>query len=96
MRRKKSGSIAIPFLITFLISFVLIGGTAMVIYDKIDDDESSLIPMANEVGTLSKEDSHSILFVLDMTDTLGDESGSDLDEEGNRRRLILRMHRIHS
>ena len=70
-RRKKTGSIAIPFLITFLISMVLIGGTAMIIYDKIDDDESSLIPMTNEVGTLSDNDSHSILFVLDMSDTLG-------------------------
>lgn len=70
MKKKKTGSIAIPFLITLLISLVLIGGAAMIIYDKIDSDDSSLMSMVNEVGTLSEKDNHTIMFVLDMSDSL--------------------------
>ena len=81
MKKKKTGSVAIPFLITFLISLVLIGGTAMVIYDKIDSDESSLIPMVNEVGTLSSEDDHTIMFVLDMSDTVSNDGESEETDE---------------
>lgn len=80
MKKKKTGSVAIPFLITFLISLVIIGGAALFIYDKIDDDESSLISMVNEVGTLSDEDNHTILFALDMSDTVSAES-EDYDDE---------------
>jgi len=74
MKKKKTGSVAIPFLITFLISLVIIGGAAMFIYDKLDDDESSLESMVNEVGTLSENDNHTILFVLDMSDTVTTDS----------------------
>lgn len=81
MKTKKTGSVAIPFLITFLISLVLIGGAAMFIYDKIDNDESSLESMVNEVGTLSEEDNHTILFVLDMGDTVTTDSDDYYDEE---------------
>lgn len=84
MKRKKTGSVAIPFLITFLISLVLIGGAAMIIYDKINSDESSLIPMVNEVGTLSENDNHTILFILDMSDsidTASDDSDYEEDDE---------------
>ncbi|MGN1480944.1 LCP family glycopolymer transferase [Porcipelethomonas sp.] len=70
MKRKKSGSVAIPFLLTFLISLIIIGGIAMVIYDKINSDDSSLITMTNEAGTLSAEDNHTILLILDLSDTL--------------------------
>ncbi len=81
MKKKKTGSIAIPFLITFLISLVIIGGAAMFIYDKIDNDESSLESMVNEVGTLSEEDNHTILFVLDMSDTVTTDSDDYYDED---------------
>ncbi len=69
-KKKKTGSVAIPFLITFLVSLVIIGGAAMFIYDKVDNDESSLLSMANEVGTLSSDDDHTILLVLDMSDSI--------------------------
>ncbi|MBQ3566841.1 MAG: LCP family protein [Oscillospiraceae bacterium] len=81
MKKKKTGSVAIPFLITFLISLVIIGGAAMYIYDKIDNDESSLVSMVNEVGTLSDEDNHTILFALDMSDTVTTDSDDYIDEE---------------
>lgn len=74
MKKKKSGSIAIPFLLTFLISLIIIGGIAMIIYDKIDSDSSSLLTMTNEAGTLSDSDSHTILFVLDLSDSIDDDS----------------------
>ncbi len=80
-KKKKTGSVAIPFLITLLISLIVIGGAAMFIYDKIDDDESSLTPMINEVGTLSDEDNHTILFALDMSDTVTTDSDDYYDDE---------------
>lgn len=84
MKKKKTGSIAIPFLITLLISLVLIGGAAMIIYDKIDSNDSSLISMVNEVGTLSEKDNHTIMFVLDMSDTIdltADQTADDDDDD---------------
>ncbi|MDE6103056.1 MAG: LCP family protein [Oscillospiraceae bacterium] len=69
-KKKKSGSIAIPFLLTFLISLIVIGGIAMVIYDKIDSDDSSLLTMVNEAGTLSAEDNHTVMLILDLSDSV--------------------------
>lgn len=80
MKKKKSGSVAIPFLLTFLISLIIIGGAAMFIYDKIDNDEVSLISMVNEAGTLSEEDNHSILLILDLSDTV-DAPAEDNDDD---------------
>lgn len=84
MKKKRSGSIAIPFLLTFLISLIIIGGITMIIYDKIDNDNSSLLTMNNEAGTLSDSDSHTILFVLDLsesTDVPDEDSDSSLPDE---------------
>lgn len=81
MKKKKSGSIAIPFLLTFLISLIIIGGIAMIIYDKIDSESSSLLTMTNEAGTLSDSDSHTILFVLDLSDSIDDSEDEEEDEE---------------
>lgn len=69
-KKKKSGSIAIPFLLTFLISLIIIGGIAMVIYDKIDKDDSSLLTMVNEAGTLSEADNHTVMLILDLSDSV--------------------------
>ena len=60
MKKKRSGSIAIPFLLTFLISLIIIGGITMIIYDKIDSDNSSLLTMNNEAGSLSDSDSQDV------------------------------------
>lgn len=68
-KKKKSGSIAIPFLLTFLISLIVIGGIAMVIYDKVDSKNSSLITMTYEAGALSDGNSHTILLALDLSDS---------------------------
>lgn len=94
MKKKRSGSIAIPFLMTFLISLIIIGGIAMIIYDKIDRDNSSLLTMNNEAGSLSDSNSHTILLVLDLSDSIesyddstdddtdsSEESSSDEDDD---------------
>ncbi len=81
MKKKKSGSIAIPFLLTFLISLIIIGGIAMIIYDKIDSESSSLLTMTNEAGALSDSDSHTILFVLDLSDSIDDSEDEDEEED---------------
>ena len=57
-KSKKSGGIAIPFLLTFLISLIIIGGAALIIYDKINSEDSSLVEMKNEGNSLSDADSH--------------------------------------
>ncbi len=80
-KKKKTGSVAIPFLITLLISLVVIGGAALFIYEKIDDEETSLSSMVNEVGTLSDEDNHTILFALDMSDTVSTDSDDYYEDE---------------
>lgn len=84
-KKKKSGSIAIPFLLTFLISLIVIGGIAIVIYDKIDNDESSLLTMVNEAGTLSAEDNHTVMLILDLSDSveMPDEDSEDSEYEDN-------------
>ena len=81
-KKKKSGSIAIPFLLTFLISLIVIGGIAMIIYDKIDKDDSSLLTMVNEAGTLSEEDNHTVMLILDLSDSVDipDESSEDNED----------------
>lgn len=81
-KKKKSGSVAIPFLLTFLIALIIIGGAAMFIYDKIDNDETSLISMVNEAGTLSEEDNHTVLLVLDLSDSVEtpDENTEDYED----------------
>lgn len=80
-KKKKSGSIAIPFLLTFLISLIIIGGIAMVIYDKIDSDSSSLLTMTNEGGSLSDSDSHTVLFILDLSKSVSSADDEEDDEE---------------
>lgn len=83
-KKKKSGSIAIPFLLTFLISLIVIGGIAIVIYDKIDNDDSSLLTMVNEAGTLSAEDNHTVMLILDLSDSVempDEDSGEDEYED---------------
>ena len=42
----------------------------MVIYEKIDRNDSSLLTMTNEAGTLTAEDNHTVLLILDLSDSL--------------------------
>ena len=68
MANRKKGSIAIPFLVTFLIALLIVGGGALYIYKSLDiNKESELDELyATEYGTATYEDSHTILFVLNV------------------------------
>lgn len=79
--KKKTGSVAIPFLITLIISLAVIGGIAAYIYSKIDKKEVSLVSMVQQVSDITDEDSHTILFAVDMSDYIsGDGSGDNADD----------------
>ena len=68
MANRKKGSIAIPFLLTFLIALLLIGGFVMYIYKSLDMNKEEEIDemLATEFNSATYEDSHTILFVLDV------------------------------
>ncbi len=80
-KQKKTGSVAIPFLITLLISLAVIGGIATYIYSKIEKDDASLVSMVQEVRDITDEDSHTILFAVDMSDTIASDSDDYYSEE---------------
>ncbi len=67
-KKKKAGSIAIPYLITIFVAILVIGGGAYFLlrYLGIIDTEKTLPPPpARQVVTASYEDNHTILFILD-------------------------------
>lgn len=67
----KMGSTAIPFLVTALISLVIIGGTALFILDKIDaqEDKNNSEPVyEKEYYTPEKSDSFTLMLILDLGD----------------------------
>jgi anionic cell wall polymer biosynthesis LytR-Cps2A-Psr (LCP) family protein len=53
----------------------------MIFYDKIDKDDSSLLTMVNEAGTLSSTDNHTILMILDLSDTVQTPEEDDYSED---------------
>lgn len=67
MAKKKSGSIAVPFLITIFIGLLIIGGAALFIYNYfgLNKEEDLSEPIPRSVDTATYEDSHTILFILD-------------------------------
>ena len=66
MAKKKSGSIAVPFLTTIFIGLLLLGGAAYFIYNKyLKKDNTPPTVKARDVVTVSYADNHSILFILD-------------------------------
>ena len=69
-RKKKIGTIAIPFLITILISGIIIGGIAWYFYRKMTAVNIELqdLPAAN--ASITEDDINTILFVLDPEDDL--------------------------
>lgn len=80
-KKKKSGSIAIPFLLTILISLMIIGSIVLIILQKLDKDSSSLLTMANEAGSVSAADSHAILYVIDLSDSVEEEKKKQAESE---------------
>ncbi len=69
MAKKQSGRIAVPFLITIFIGLIIVGGAALFIYKHyIAKDETPPKPRARNVDTVSYEDNHSILLILNEPD----------------------------
>ncbi|MBE6864835.1 MAG: LytR family transcriptional regulator [Ruminococcus flavefaciens] len=66
--KKKTGSIAIPFLVTIFIGMIIIGGAAYFIYyNYLRKGEEKLSEPQPRNGSISisPEDSHTLLFILD-------------------------------
>ncbi|HHX57513.1 MAG TPA: hypothetical protein GX710_05800, partial [Clostridiales bacterium] len=70
-QKQKMGSTAIPFLLTTLISLIIIGGAALYILNKIDDDKSSATDSVetNEYYTPTAEDSKTLMLIFDTEDS---------------------------
>ena len=80
-KKKKSGSIAIPFLLTILISVAIIGSIILIILEKLDTDSTSLVTMTGESGTVSEADNHTVLFVIDLSKSIAEEKKDNAEEE---------------
>lgn len=57
-----------PFLLTIFIGLILIGGAAIFLYNyfELDKEEELKEPIARSAATASYEDSHTILFIIDL------------------------------
>lgn len=64
-RRRSSGSIAIPFLLTLLISTIVLGGVGYYFFKQIINDDKELLVMPGATTGISEEDIYEILFVLE-------------------------------
>lgn len=66
-KKKKAGSIAVPFLITVFVGLLIIGGIAFGLFKYFGLGRGGELkpPTPRAVGTTTEEDSHTILFVLD-------------------------------
>lgn len=70
MAKRKKGSIAIPFLLTFFIAIIVIGGIGLYAFNYIEKSKEVELsePMGKTAGVATYEDSHTILFILDTPD----------------------------
>ena len=66
-RKPRTGSTAIPFLITILISMIVLGSIAYYFYGKIKHKNVNLEPMKSAVTSISENDINEVLFVLKPT-----------------------------
>ncbi|MBQ8582267.1 MAG: LCP family protein [Ruminococcus sp.] len=66
-KHRKTGSIAVPFLITIFIGLLLIGGVMLYVYKTFFAKEDSLDmpPPRTGITTATPEDNHTILLILD-------------------------------
>lgn len=64
-RGPKAGSIAIPFMITFLIALFVFGGVALYFYNLLTAKNDELQTMQSATSSISEDDINTILFVLD-------------------------------
>ncbi len=66
MAKKKSGSIAVPFLATIFIGLLILGGAVFFIYQRyFKKDDTPPAPKARDVKVVSYEDNHSVLLILE-------------------------------
>ncbi|MBQ6180864.1 MAG: LCP family protein [Ruminococcus sp.] len=66
MAKKKSGSIAVPFLATIFIGLLILGGAVFFIYRHwFKKDDTPPAPKPRDVKIVSYEDNHTVLFILD-------------------------------
>lgn len=67
MSNKKTGHVAIPFLLTLFIGLIVVGGIAAGIfwYFGLGREEELKEPVPRNVGQVTYEDNHTILLVLD-------------------------------
>lgn len=64
-QRRTSGSIAIPFLITILISTAILGSIGYYVYHRLVDEERVLKEMPGDTAGISEANIYEILFVLE-------------------------------
>ncbi len=77
--KKKTGSIAIPFLVTIFIATIIVGGAGYFIYHnyigKKEDDIKEPQPRNGSIS-VSAEDSHTLLLILDDPEAASDASAT--------------------
>lgn len=67
-KKKKSGSIAVPYLLTIFIGIIVVGGGTLFAlrhFGIIDGDDSLPLPPKRQISIASYEDNHTILFIYD-------------------------------
>lgn len=60
---------AIPFLITILISMIVLGGTALYFYKRLTKDPTELPPMPSAMASITEQDINEVLFILQPSET---------------------------
>ncbi len=67
MAKKKSGRIAVPFLVTIFLGLLIIGGGAFWIYNYLGLNKSAPLeePTPRAAAVVTAEDSHTMLLILD-------------------------------
>ena len=71
VKKKKTGSIAVPYLITIFIGIIIVGGGTFFglrHFGIIDGDDTLPEPPKRQISTATYEDNHSILFIYDEPD----------------------------
>lgn len=67
MAKKKSGRIAVPFLVTIFLGLLIIGGGAFWIYNYLGLNKSAPLdePTPRAAAVVTEEDNHTVLLILD-------------------------------
>ena len=81
-QKPKTGSVAIPFLITMLISIVVIGGAGIIAFQNITHRELDLKVPAGATTSISEEDIHCSLFILQP----------DQPDHPERKNTVMMLH----